>query len=301
MVDLDALVIFAKVVEANGFSAAARRLGMPVSTVSRRIADLEDRLGVRLLERSTRSLRLTDIGAEILQQAQRAAELGEAVASILSNQLSEVKGVLRLSAPPSISDSLLVPILNGFQAAYPDVQLRVMVTDRFVDHIEEGIDIAFRVGPLKDSALIARPLMQYRPRLLASPAYLEDHLPPARPADLHGHRLIAFSFWQPQTRWTLRRGTEEETVSFQPDLAINDYAGIAAALAGGRGIGALPPIVAPRLVETGRLVEVMADWRFAPSELSLVYVSNRHLPRHVRLFKDFAATMAPTLFADLPV
>jgi len=119
MADLNSLVIFAKVVEAKGFSEAARCLKIPISTVSRRVAELEDQLSVRLLERSTRNLRLTDVGSAVLEYAQRSADLGEAVDNLVSNQLATVAGVLRLSAPPSISDTLLVPLLGAFQASYP--------------------------------------------------------------------------------------------------------------------------------------------------------------------------------------
>ena len=117
MIDLNSLAIFAKVVETKSFSEAARRLKLPISTVSRRVAELEDQLGVGLLERSTRNLRITDIGAEVFEHAQRSAEIGEAVGSIASNQWSTVSGVLRLSTPPSISDTLLVPLVTAFQAA----------------------------------------------------------------------------------------------------------------------------------------------------------------------------------------
>src|SRR5467141_1977135 len=154
--DLDSLIIFAKVVEAQSFSEAARRLKIPISTVSRRIVDLEGQLGVRLLERSTRSLRLTDIGSEVLEHAQRSAEHSEAVDNIVSNQLSNVSGILRLSAPPSISDSLLAPLVGAFQASYPEVRVQIFVTDRFVDFIDEGIDLAIRLGTLKDSSLVAQ-------------------------------------------------------------------------------------------------------------------------------------------------
>src|SRR6478736_6249854 len=156
MVDLNSLVVFAKVVEANSFSEAARRLKMPISTVSRRIAELEDQLGVRLLERSTRSLRLTELGAEVLGHAVRSAELSEAIESIISNKLSNVSGTLRLSAPPSISDTLLTPLVTAFQASYPNVRVQILIADRFVDHIADGVDIVFRLGALKDSSLVAR-------------------------------------------------------------------------------------------------------------------------------------------------
>ena len=155
MADLNSLVIFAKVVEAKSFSEAARRLKMPVSTVSRRIAELEDELDVRLLERSTRHLRLTELGAEILEHALRGAEINDSIESIVSNKLSNVSGILRLSAPPSISDTLLAPLVCAFQASYPNVRVQVLVTNRFVDHIAEGVDLVFRLGALKDSSLVA--------------------------------------------------------------------------------------------------------------------------------------------------
>jgi DNA-binding transcriptional LysR family regulator len=188
MADLNSLAIFAKVVEANSFSEAARRLDMPISTVSRRIAELEDLFGVNLLERSTRGLRPTEIGAELLEHARRGAELSEAVDSIVSNQLADVSGLLRLSAPPSISDTLLSPLVGAFQVAYPNVRVQILVTDRFVDHIAEGVDLVLRYGELKDSSLLARTIMSYRHQLVASPAHLAACAPPAHPRDLLDHR-----------------------------------------------------------------------------------------------------------------
>lgn len=302
MTDLNALMIFAKVVEANSFSEAARRLKIPISTVSRRVADLEEELGVQLLERSTRSLRLTDIGSEVLEYARRSADLNAAVDGIVTNQLSNLSGVLRLSSPPSISDSLLVPIVGAFQASYPDVRVQVFVTNRFVDHIVEGVDLAFRVGPLKDSSLVSRKILSYRCQLVASPAYLEGRRAPEEPQDLLEHRLLAFSFWTPQNSWGFVRGQGEagEALTFVPAVSMNDYNGLAAALVAGAGIGDLPPIVQPELMREGQLVEVMPKWRFPTFDLSAVHLGNRHIPRPVRVFKEFAAQMAPTLFPALP-
>ncbi len=302
MADLNALLIFARVVEASSFSEAARRLKMPVSTVSRRVADLEDQLGVRLLERSTRSLRLTDIGSEILGHAQRGAELGEAIDNIVSNKLSDVSGLLRLSAPPSIADTLLAPLIGAFQASYPNVRIQVLVTDRFIDHIAEGIDLVFRLGALKDSSLVARTILTYRHQLVASPAYLKAREPPSKPQDLLGHRLLAFAHWKPEYRWSFvhANGRDKETLGFLPHLSMNDYAGLAAALVAGAGIGDLPPVVQPTLLREGRLVEVMPEWRFRSFDLSVVHLGNRHVARPVRVFKEFAVQMAPRLFPTLP-
>lgn len=300
MADLNALVVFAKVVEANSFSKAARRMNMPVSTASRKVAKLEDRLGVRLLERSTRNLRLTEVGADVLEQAQRCAEVAEAVDSIVSNQLTEVKGRLRISAPPNISDSLLAPVVNAFLVSYPAVKVEILVTERHVDHIAEGVDIAFRVGPLKDSSLVARTILRYRHQLVASPDYLLIHEKPLKPLDLLQHRLLAFSIGAQENSWRFFCGKKHETISFQPALAMNDYAGLVKVLVSGGGIGELPAIVSPWHLHEGRLVEVMPQWRFGTVDLSVVHLGNRHIPRTVRLFKEFAAQMAPKLFTDLP-
>jgi DNA-binding transcriptional LysR family regulator len=302
MADLNSLMIFAHVVGANSFSEAARRLKMPTSTVSRRVAELEDQLGVRLLERSTRSLRLTAVGSELLQHARRSAELSEVVDNVASNHLSKVSGLLRLAAPPSISDSLLAPLVNAFQAAHPDVRVQIMITERIVDHIEEGVDLLVRIGALRDSTLVARKILSYRHRLLASPGYLKRHKAPKTPQDLLQHRLLAFSRWLPENRWhfTHANGGEDITLRFEPYLSINDYAGIAPALLAGAGIGELPPLVRPELVQKGRLVEVMPSWHLRTFDLWLLHAGNRHLPRSVGVFKEFAAQMAPALFPKLP-
>jgi DNA-binding transcriptional LysR family regulator len=302
MADLNSLIVFAKVIEANSFSEAARRLKMPISTVSRRIAELEDQLGVRLLERSTRNLRLTELGAEVLEHAIRTAEIGEAVENIVSNRLSTVSGTLRLSAPPTISDTLLTPLVIAFQASYPDVRVQIFVTDRHIDHIAEGIDLAFRLGRLRDSSLVARKILTYRRQLVASPEYLKTRKPPENPQDLLDHRLLAFWRREPEASWTFlhKDGEGKETVIFQPYLTMNDFAGLTPALLAGCGIGELPPVVQPHLMREGLLVEVMPDWRFPSFDLSLVHLGNRHISKPCRLFKEFATQMTPTLFPELP-
>lgn len=304
MTDLNSLIIFAEVAEANSFSEAARRLKMPTSTVSRRVADLETQLGVRLIDRSTRKLRLTDVGLELLEHARRTAEVSEAIDNIAANHLSRISGLLRLAAPPSISDSLLAPLVSAFQASYPEVRAQIFISERFVDHIADGIDLAFRVGgPLQDSSLVARKLLTYRHQLVASSAYLKKSKPPQTPHDLLGHRLFSFlRRGKPEDTWKFSHinGKDNEAINFLPFVSMNDYAGLASALLEGEGIGDLPPIVQPQFLRDGRLVEILPNWRLRTVNLWLVHLGNRFTPRSVRVFKEFAAQMAPKIFPELP-
>jgi DNA-binding transcriptional LysR family regulator len=301
--DLNSLLVFSKVVETNSFSEAAKRLKMPISSVSRRIAELENQLGVRLLERSTHQLRLTDFGAEVFELAKHATEVSEAVDNVISNRLPEVSGTVRLCAPPSLSDSLIVPVVGAFQQAYPNVQIKAFITERIVDPIAEDVDIAFKVGTFTDATLAARTLLTYRHRIVASPKYLATRAPPVSPRDLPGHRLFTFSFWKPDYNWSFVHvnGGDTETVSFQPAIAMNDYTGLIAALLEGCGIGELPPIIQPDLVRSGLLVEVMPDWHLPVFDLTIANLRDRYLPRQVRIFRDFASHMVPGLFTSLPV
>jgi DNA-binding transcriptional LysR family regulator len=159
-----------------------------------------------------------------------------------------------------------------------------------------------RRASLRDSSLVARRILTYRHRLVASPAYLAEREPSQQPRDLLNHRLLAFSYWKRNSSWTFiaKNGEDEDTLTFEPYLTINDLAGVASALLGGGGIGELPPVVQPDLFRDGRLVEVMPDWRFRSFDLSLVYLGSRHISKPCRLFKEFAAQMAPQLFPSLP-
>jgi DNA-binding transcriptional LysR family regulator len=302
MADLNSLVIFAKVIESGSLSGAARRLGMPVSTVSRRIAEFEQALGVHLLERSTRNLALTDLGREVYEYALRSVELAEAVECVVSNHHSEISGVLRLSSPPNISDSLLTPLAIEFQNLYPNVRFQILVTERYVEHIADGVDLVFRVGALRDSSLVARRLLAYRHRLVATPDYLRRSGSLRNPQDLLEHRLLAFSHWKPGCTWCFahENGRDKQTLTFAPFFAMNDFTGLAPMLLAGYGIGELPPLVRPELIREGKLVEVMPQWHLQTHDLSLVYLGNRHISKPCRLFKEFVIRKAPALFPDPP-
>jgi len=303
MTDLNSLALFAAVTDAKSFSKAAQRLKIPTSTVSRKIAELEKELGARLLERSTRNLRLTDLGADVLDYAHQSADIVQEVANVATDYTSSASGVLRLSAPPSISDSLLVPLICEFQKEFPEISVQVFITERVLDLIADGVDLSFRVSSkLEDSSLVARKLLTYRHQLVASPSYLERFGFPKTPDELLGHRLLAFSFWKPQNTWKLfhMNGREQRSLQFQPHLSINEYVGLATALVEGAGIGELPPIVQPQLIGSGKLVEIMRRWRFRSFHLSILHLSNRYIAKPVRLFKEFATERIPSLFPKLP-
>ncbi len=287
MIDKNAMALYVKVVENNSFSRTAEREGIPVSTVSRKISELEKALGVRLLERSTRRLRMTEIGQDYYERCRRGLEDFESANLMVSDQQAEVSGRLRLSVPPSISDVVIIPLIEAFQALYPNAIVNCLVTDRHVNHIEDGIDISLRVGDLKDSSLVARRLLRYRSVLVASPAYLERAGAPGHPNELPLHALVAFSRWEPAVTWLLENNGETHKVNVQPRIAINDYAGVQSAVINGLGISEIPSIICGPELQDGRLVEVMPEWKFSPVTLSAVYPSNRNLSRLVRLFKDF--------------
>jgi len=287
MIDKNAMALYVKVVENNSFSRAAQREGVPVSTVSRKISGLEKSLGVRLLERSTRKLRMTEIGQDYYERCRRGLEEFETANSLVRDQQAEVSGRLRLSVPPSLSDVVVIPLIEAFQARYPNAIVNCLVTDRHVNHIEDGIDISLRVGDLKDSSLVARRLLRYRSVLVASPGYLARAGAPKHPNELPLHALVAFSRWEPAVTWELENNGETYKVNVQPRIAINDYTGVQSAVISGLGISEIPSILCGKDIQDGRLLEVMPDWQFSPVTLSAIYPSNRNLSRLIRLFKDF--------------
>ncbi len=285
--DLNAMALFVKVVEHKSFTAASRRLGVPISTVSRKVSELEKTLGVRLLERSTRQLRLTELGQDYYAYCHRGLEEIETGTLMLNERQAEIAGTLRLSVPPGLADRLVVPLVSAFQAAYPAVTVRILITERNVDFIQDAVDLALRVGELKDSSMVARPLIRYRHVLVGAPVYLDRFGAPDHPRDLPGHRMITFGGWFDAVALKLVNKGHVHTVRVDGVLSLNDYAGIQNATEAGQGIAEIPSIICGEALRDGRLVEVMPGWRLSPTTLSAVYPSNRNLSRIVRLFKDF--------------
>jgi DNA-binding transcriptional LysR family regulator len=296
--NLNALLVFATVAEANSFSEAARRLKIPLSTTSRQVAELEAQLGVRLLERSTRSLRLTGIGAEVLAEARATVDMRESILGLISSRLSSISGLLRISVPPSIANSLITPVVWAFQASYPDVRVHMTVSDSAVNLAASDFDLLVKIGPMKDSSQISRRILTFRDRLLASPAYLKTCKAPESPKELLGHRLLAFSTSGPDTEWSFVNKSHENgiTLPIEPYLSVNDPTSLAAALLAGMGIGNLPSMAVGEFVQKGQLFELMPQWRFSTLDVSVVHASSRHVRRPVQEFIRFAAKLVPALF-----
>lgn len=293
------MALYVKVVENHSFSETARREDVPVSTVSRKIAELENALGVKLLERSTRRLRMTEIGQDYYEHCRRGLEEFDSANLLVNNRQNEVSGTLRVSVPPSLSDVIVAPLITAFQMRYPNVLFRVLVADRNMHLIEDGIDLALRVGKLDDSNMVARPLLRYRHLLVASPDYIKKYGQPKNPDELSRHPLITFSHWFEEPVWSLTNSKTIKKFAVKPHLSINEYYGIQRAVLDGIGIGEMPAIICNQQLETGELIEVMPVWHFKPVTLSVIYISRQNLSRVVSLFKEFCVKFLTEKFPDV--
>ena len=282
--DLNAMVLFARVVQHGSFSEAARRTGTPVSTLSRKVSALERQLGVRLLERTTRAVSPTESGREYFLYCEQIAGALDGAQAALENRQAEVSGTLRLAAPPSLSDVLLIPLVEGFQRRYPKVAVKVLVTDQHLDLVQDEVDVSLRVGSQPSSSLMVRRLLRYRHILVAAPSYLGDAESLTEPGDLARHRLLGFTTWFGEATWTLSNSQRTERVPARLSLGINDYAGVIRAAMAGMGVAEVPSIVCQRELSQGHLVPVLGDWRFEEVDLSAYYLARRHPSRIVELF-----------------
>ena len=283
--DLNEMAIFVHVVEAGSFTGAAKNLGLPKSTVSRKITQLEERLGVRLIQRTTRSLRLTDTGNAYYNHCARIlSEIEEANIAVTQMQ-STPTGTLRITAPVLFGSTVLSSLVAEYMDQHPQVSIDLVLSDQKLDLVQDGIDIAFRIGQLEDSSLIGRHLGDVRGMLCASPDYLRKHGSPQTPEDLANHTLISAPEW---TSWNMI-GPNDEEVTFQakPRLQVNDFASLYTLALSGVGIAPLPMLIAASAVRSQNLVPVLCDWPFETSPIHALYPSNRHLSAKVRSFVDF--------------
>lgn len=288
MIDLNDIVVFARVTEAGSFTAAARLLGMPKTTVSRRIAALEREVGVRLIQRTTRSLTLTDAGRVYYQQSSQALRTIEDANLRLAEARAEPTGTIRISAPVGFGGYFLTSTVFDFLSAHPKTKVELRLTDDTLNLVENGIDLAFRTGILPDSTLVARKLGSSYRVLCASPDYLARRGVPAIPADLARHHCVIAGPSTTGAHWVLAGSNGEETVTVDGRFAANEMQAVFAAAVAGLGIAQLPHAMAEVPIKDGRLRRILDDYTTPAGGLYVVYPSSRHLSPLVKAFIELA-------------
>jgi len=286
---LDSMSIFVTVADAGSLSAAARRLGMPLATVSRKVAELETHLKTRLLHRTTRQLSLTEAGGAYLVACRRILEdIGEAERAA-TGEYSAPKGELTVTAPVVFGRLHVVPVIAEFLAHYPLITVNLMLTDRVVHLMEEHGDIAVRIGELPDSSLMATRVGTVRRVVCASPAYLSQRGEPMHPADLAGHDCITFEVLESKRAWVFGAGRSQVSVPVQSRLTVNTAEAAIDASALGVGLIRVLSYQVAEAVRHDALRVVLASYESAPLPVSLVHTGQAPLPLKLRAFLDFVA------------
>jgi LysR family transcriptional regulator, regulator for bpeEF and oprC len=291
MQDLRTLAIFVKVAERRSFVRAATDLGITQSAVSNAISRLEQQLGTRLLAMTTRRVSLTEHGAAYFERCRQALGEPEEAELVLKDSQLEPSGNLRIDMPVSFGRLKIVPLLGPFQAKYPHIKLRVTFTDRYIDLIEEGIDVCMRLGPLHDSSLIARRLSGAGFKVVGSPPYFAKFSKPKRIEDLTDHNCLAFTFRETRLAraWRFMQDGVEKSLTPKGDMSFSDGAAVCDAACAGYGLAQLQDYFADSAIAQGRLVSVSDRFKPKIEPVWLVYPQTRHLTPTVRVFVDFIA------------
>lgn len=296
--DLNDLHFFAVVVEHGGYAAAERALGIPKSRLSRRVAQLEADLGVRLLQRSTRKFAVTDVGQSVYRHAQSMLAEAQAARDAVAQVSSEARGIVRISAPVTLAQEMLAPLLPAFMVEHPQVRVQLLATNRRIDVIPEGVDVALRVRTRldDDGELVLKRFGQVNELLVASPAYLAARGRPTHPDGLGAHATLSASEDEARQRWSLQGpGDAVARVDIQPVLMCSDFTVLMAAAKAGQGIALLPETVCADAVRNGELVMVFRDWHLPQGICHAVYPSRRGILPAVRVLIDFLAERLPPM------
>ncbi|KVL36164.1 LysR family transcriptional regulator [Burkholderia territorii] len=284
--DLPALETFARIVSAGSLSAAARELDLSLSVVSKRLAHLESRLGVRLLHRTTRQQTLTDDGAQFHAQVLCILAEIDRAETLMSDRRGTVGGVLRVTAPGELGRLRIAPLVAAFQRRHPELTVHLMLTDTIVDLLAHDIDVAVRIGSLADSTMIARELAPNHRVLCASSGYLAVHGQPTHPAELRAHRCIVMGD-QPRTEWRFDGAQGAVTVEVTAALLTNDGGAARTLALEGAGIALKSIWDVGADLQAGRLVRVLPTFAAPAAPLHAVYPGGRHVPLRVRTFVDY--------------
>jgi DNA-binding transcriptional LysR family regulator len=295
MEDLNDLAIFAKVVEYGGFSAAGRQLGVPKSRLSRRISQLEERVGVRLLQRTSRRLMVTAVGKLFYERCQAVVAMGEAAHDVIQQAVSQPQGLLRVSCPITLAQFWLTPLLPEFMKAFPKVRLQLIVTNRRIDPVEEQVDVVLRVRrpPFDDSSLVVRRLGHAMDVLVASPTLLAGNSDLTSPQDLAGWPTLSIASEGERQTWTLNNGSIVAEIAHEPRLATIDMFALKHAAVEGLGVALLPAIICQDELQGGLLGVVLPEWTCTAGEIQAAFPSRRGMLPAVRALVDFLGSHPP--------
>ncbi|MDE4513987.1 LysR family transcriptional regulator [Pseudomonas fragi] len=287
---LTEMVVFVKVVEAGSFSAAARQLGSSPSAVSRSIARLEKALAIRLLQRTTRKLRLSDAGEEVFRRCREMAGAAQAVMDLSGRFTREAEGLIRVSVPKAVGRYVIHPHMPEFLRRYPKVDVQLILEDRYVDLIDDNVDLSIRITDEPPPGLVGRELFPIEHLLCATPQYLAEQGVPQQPEDLREHSCIVLGETPADARWKFRQGSKSVTVGVRGRYAANHTGVRLDAVLQDIGIGSLPYFTARQALEEGRVIQVLPEWDFIASYhggVWLLQTPTRYLQPKLRVFIDF--------------
>tara|TARA_R110000744_G_scaffold37639_4_gene86124 strand:- start:14704 stop:15588 length:885 start_codon:yes stop_codon:yes gene_type:complete len=279
--------IFVKSVELGSFSAVAEAMNMSSQLIGKHIRFLEQSLGVKLINRTTRSQHLTDIGISFYERSKNILAEMEVVSGLVQEVRAVPTGKLRVSAPVSFGVNALASLLPEYMTMYPDIKVEMALTNRTVDLIDEGFDVAFRVGNLSDSGLIARALRPYKLVLCAAPHYILEHPTISEPTDLLEHECLGFSHTELRTHWTFLTESGPMSVPVSGRLMVDSGEALMKAAIAGLGVMLQPLELVEKEMETGRLVEVLTNYPVPTRPMHLLYVPDRRMTPKLRSFIDF--------------
>ncbi len=286
---LAAMRVFVAVVDAQGFSAASRVLRMPLSTVSRKIAELESHVGAQLLTRSTREVVVTDSGWHYYEDACRILDAVEDAERQVSGEYQQPKGHLVITAPTLFGRRIILPIANSFMRIHPDITIRFQLTNAVVDLLAEHINLGIRIGRLADSSMIATQAGTIREIVCASPHYLSQHGRPLSPSELAGHHCITYARSDAPKEWVFKSAAGQSLrVPIQATLALDSVEGIVLAAVQDAGVAMVYSYQAADYIAEGRLEIILSDYEIDPLPVSFIYPQERLVPQKVRAFIDFA-------------
>ena len=292
------LVLFSQIVRYGSLSATATQLGVGRAAISKQLSALEERIGARLLQRSTRKLSLTHVGAEVLVEARKIEQALSSVESISDNHQNRISGKLKVSCSNTLGRTHLVPLLKSFAEDYPDIAINLQLEDRVVDLIAEQVDVAIRIGHLQDSSLIARKLGRLTWRLCASPDYLQRQGTPKTPAELVEHNCLYYrNSKSSMNTWGFIGPKGEEHITVNGNLTINDATGLVNAAVNGMGILNIDNSIVRKHIDNGELLELLPGYqRMEGLPVYIIYPAKEFIPARTQAFIDFLlAFMRPKL------